>query len=69
MEFLVFERLRIPILLLLGGETSLVYKAAIEALHSALPTSRLVVLPWQGHDAVVTAPELFLREVRRLLLE
>jgi pimeloyl-ACP methyl ester carboxylesterase len=39
------------------------YKAAIEALHLSLPNSQIAVLTEQGHEAMDTAPELFLREV------
>jgi pimeloyl-ACP methyl ester carboxylesterase len=52
-----------PILFLLGSETSPIYAAATQALHDALPHSRIAILPQQGHEAVATAPELFLREV------
>jgi pimeloyl-ACP methyl ester carboxylesterase len=58
-----------PTLLLLGGESSPVYKAAIEALQRSLPRCRLVVLPGQGHDAVITAPDAYLREVLDFFLE
>ncbi len=64
-----FTELKIPILLLLGGESDPVYRAAIEAVHAALPQSRLVVLPGQKHDAAITAPELFVHEVTRFCLE
>jgi pimeloyl-ACP methyl ester carboxylesterase len=63
-----FRNLKTPVLLLVGGETSPVYTAAVEALHSALPNNRLVVLPGQPHDAALTAPELFLEQVRRFLM-
>jgi pimeloyl-ACP methyl ester carboxylesterase len=58
-----FRNLKTPILFLLGSESTPVYKAATETLHSALSHSRLVVLLGQQHDAVVTAPDLFLREI------
>lgn len=63
-----FKSLETPVLLLVGGETSPVYTAAAEALHSSLPNSRLVVLPGQPHDAALTAPVLFLQQVLRFLL-
>jgi len=63
-----FKRLDPPTLLLLGGDTAPVYRAAVETLNSSLPHCRLVVLPGQGHDAAVGAPELFLREVIRFFL-
>jgi pimeloyl-ACP methyl ester carboxylesterase len=58
-----FRNLKTPILFLLGGESLPFYKAATENLHLALPHSRIAILPEQQHDAVVTAPELFSREV------
>lgn len=62
------KNLKTPVLLLVGGETSPVYTAAVEALHSSLPDNRLVVLPGQPHDAALTAPDLYLRQVLRFLL-
>jgi pimeloyl-ACP methyl ester carboxylesterase len=50
-------------LLLLGGESPADFKAETEAIHKALPMSRLVILPGQQHIAMNTAPELFVREV------
>ncbi len=64
-----FKRMETPTLLLLGGDSAPVYKAAIETLHSSLPNSRLVILPGQPHDAAVSAPEPYLREVIRFFLE
>lgn len=58
-----FRNLEIPILFLLGSESLAFYKAATETLHESLPHSRIAILPEQQHEAVVTAPELFLREV------
>ncbi len=58
-----FRNLKTPTLLMVGGESTPFYKAAIEALHAALPNNRFVVLPGQGHEAMDTAPELFLKEV------
>jgi pimeloyl-ACP methyl ester carboxylesterase len=58
-----FRDLKTPILFLLGSESPPVYKAATEALHVSLPHSRIALLPNQQHEAVVTAPELFLRAV------
>ena len=64
-----FGKLKVPILFLLGSETLPFYKAATETLHESLPHSRIAILPKQGHEAVVTAPELFLREVIGFFLE
>ncbi len=60
-----FKGLTMPVLLLAGGETDPVYRAATEALRAALPNARLAVLSGQGHDAAITAPGPYLREVTR----
>jgi pimeloyl-ACP methyl ester carboxylesterase len=57
-----FKDLATPTLLLVGGESMPIYKAAIDAVHASLPQSRVTVLPEQGHEAVITAPDLFLRQ-------
>ena len=51
--------LETPTLLLLGGESPPLFKAATEALDEALPDPRVVVMPGQAHVAMRTAPELF----------
>ena len=38
-----------------------------EALHAAIPRSRLVVMPGVGHVSSIKAAETFNREVRRFL--
>jgi len=58
---------RAPTLLLLGGASPPFFKAAIDRVHSALPQSRIVVLPGQTHVAIDTVPELFAREVLTFL--
>lgn len=62
-----FSGLRTPTLLLLGGDSPPFLRAATEAVHSALPNSRIVTLPGQQHTAINTAPELFVREVLQFL--
>ncbi|NLF87311.1 alpha/beta hydrolase [Candidatus Bathyarchaeota archaeon] len=62
-----FRNMETPTLLLVGSKTTPFYKAATEAVHRALPNSQVAVLHGQGHEAVVTAPELFLREVLNFL--
>jgi len=62
-----FSHLSIPILLLLGGDSPPMFKAAIEAIHEAIPASRVVILPGQQHIAMDTAPDLFAREVLSFL--
>lgn len=58
-----FRQLETPTLLLLGEKSPVELTAPTRALDAALPDSRLVVLPGQGHVAMTTAPDLFLREV------
>ena len=65
-ERLVPERLtalRMPVLLLLGSESPPWIRASTEAVRTALSRARMVELPGQGHDAMITAPELFARAV------
>jgi pimeloyl-ACP methyl ester carboxylesterase len=62
-----FCALAVPTLLLLGGDSPAFYGAAQEALHGALPSSRLTVLAGQRHAAMDTAPELFVQEVLAFL--
>jgi len=61
--------LRTRVLLLLGDESPPFFKAAIETLDGALPDSRVVVMPGQGHVAMHTAPELFAGLVVRFLVQ
>ncbi len=58
-----FRNFRTPTLLLVGSGTTPFYKAATEALHKALVGSLVGVLNGQGHEGVVSAPELVLHEV------
>jgi pimeloyl-ACP methyl ester carboxylesterase len=64
-----FNNLATPTLLLLGGDSPAFFKAAIEAVHAALPNSQVVVMPGQQHTAMNTAPELFTREVLQFLAQ
>ena len=62
-----FRQLRVPTLLLLGGDSPPFFRAAIESVHATLPNSQIVVLPGQQHTAINTAPALFVGEVLRFL--
>lgn len=64
-----FRSLTTPTLLLLGSESPPYLKAATEAVAAALPHSRLAILSGQGHLAMHTDPDLFLREVVQFLIE
>jgi pimeloyl-ACP methyl ester carboxylesterase len=64
-----FRNLNTPTLLLLGGNSPLMFKASIQALASTLRHNRTVVLEGQQHIAMDTAPKLFAQEVRSFLKE
>ena len=59
--------LRTPTLLMVGGNSPSLEKAAAADLNSVLLDSRIVVMSHQAHLAHRTAPELFVREVVRFL--
>lgn len=62
-----FGGLGVPTLLLSGGESPLEQRTAVEAVDAALPDSRIVVLPGQGHVAMDTGTDLFTTEVLRFI--
>jgi pimeloyl-ACP methyl ester carboxylesterase len=64
-----FRQLRVPTLLLLGGDSIKLYRECIEQLHAMLPNSRITVMPGQQHVAMNTAPDLFVRDVLAFLLD
>ena len=64
-----FKNLDVPTMLLQGENSPQHLKAATEAVHAALPNSRIVVMPGQQHVAMSTAPELFVRLVTEFLME
>jgi pimeloyl-ACP methyl ester carboxylesterase len=64
-----FASVRVPTLLLLGGNSPPSAKASIDAVHAAVSTSRIVVMEGQQHVAMNTAPDLFVREVIAFLTE
>jgi pimeloyl-ACP methyl ester carboxylesterase len=66
------ERLRsmkIPTLLLLGGNSPEPMVRATTMLQEILPNARTVILPGQQHVAMETAPELLAKEVLSFLLD
>lgn len=64
-----FANLRVPTLLLMGGDSPPLFRQATEVVDSALPNSTVVTLPGQQHIAIDTNPDLFVSEVLRFLLE
>jgi pimeloyl-ACP methyl ester carboxylesterase len=57
--------LRVPTILLLGDQSTFGQKAVVAAMHRALASSDVVVLPGQAHAAQVTAPELIANALLR----
>ena len=57
----------VPTLVLSGEQDIRAPRPVAEALHDAIPGSRLVVVPGAGHEVALEAPEAFDREVRAFL--
>ena len=64
-----FADLQVPTLLLLGGDSPSVFQEATKLVDSALPDSRIVIMPGQQHIAMDTNTELFVKEVKKFLME
>jgi pimeloyl-ACP methyl ester carboxylesterase len=62
-----FGKLKIPVLLMQGGESAAEYKETITLIHSMLSHSRIAELPGQQHVAMNTAPDLFVNGVLNFL--
>ncbi len=62
-----FGGVRVPTLVLSGGDSPAALRKAGEAVDEALPDSRLVVMPGQGHAAMDTGTDLFTTEVIRFV--
>ena len=62
-----FGDLGVPTLVLSGGASPPAFGKAGEAVDEALPDSRLVVMPGQGHAAMDTGTDLFTTEVLRFM--
>lgn len=63
----VLPRVNVPTLLLYGDKDVRAPLQVAEALHAAIPTSTLVVLPGVGHVSSAEAAQQFNREVRDFL--
>ena len=63
----VLPTIDVPTLVLHGAADVRSPLANAEALHAAIPTSRLVVLPRLGHACVVEDPERCAAEIRRFV--
>jgi pimeloyl-ACP methyl ester carboxylesterase len=60
---------KVPTMLLVGGDSPRFQKEGTEQLRSLIPVSRVVDLPGQQHSAMMTAPDMFVREVVSFLQE
>lgn len=58
-----FAGFQTPTLLLIGGESPPHFREAVKAVHAAIPTAHVSVLPGQRQAAMNSAPHLFLRPV------
>jgi pimeloyl-ACP methyl ester carboxylesterase len=64
-----FAILKVPTLLLVGEDSSPLFRQATHAVDSALPNSTVVTLACQQHIAMDTDPDRFMREVLEFLLD
>jgi pimeloyl-ACP methyl ester carboxylesterase len=64
-----FGMLEVPTLLLVGEDSSPLFRQATSAVDSALPNSTVVTLAGQQHIAMDTDPDQFMREVLKFLLD
>jgi pimeloyl-ACP methyl ester carboxylesterase len=64
-----FKNMSKPTLLLVGSESPFRELKNAEAVASALPDARVVILQGQHHAAMYTAPEVFASEVAKFLEE
>jgi pimeloyl-ACP methyl ester carboxylesterase len=62
-----FREVVVPTSVMEGDQSPPWLRASTSAVHQALPNSRLVVLPGQGHAAMNLAPELFAETVLQFL--
>jgi pimeloyl-ACP methyl ester carboxylesterase len=63
----VLPAIAVPALLIYGAEDVRAPRAVAEALHAAIPGSRLILVPAAGHDVNLEAPEEYDAAVRAFL--
>ena len=63
------RRIRVPTLLLVGGESLDVFRNSVQKLHDALPDSRIHMLEGQMHSADAAAPEMVADALKNFLLD
>ncbi|HEX6133805.1 MAG TPA: alpha/beta hydrolase [Longimicrobiales bacterium] len=62
-----FTGMRVPTLLLVGGDSPPGEMTNARAVAAGLPDATVAVLPHQQHVAMYTAPDMFVREVEQFL--
>jgi pimeloyl-ACP methyl ester carboxylesterase len=62
-----FKNMLTPTLLLVGGESPPNELENARGVADSLPDARVAIMPGQRHTAMITAPEVFIREVVRFL--
>lgn len=58
-----FDDFSVPTVLLTGSESSSLFSDTIERLDETLPNSCIVTIPGQAHEAMTTAPDLFVDRI------
>jgi pimeloyl-ACP methyl ester carboxylesterase len=69
MDFARLKDLAVPTLLVVGGSTTRGYRSSIDHLAANLSDGRVAVIPGQGHVAMLSAPEVWAREVVAFLTD
>jgi pimeloyl-ACP methyl ester carboxylesterase len=62
-----FKAMRVPTVFLVGGDSPAREMNNARSVSAGLPNAQIAVLPGQQHAAMYSAPELFVRELVRLL--
>jgi pimeloyl-ACP methyl ester carboxylesterase len=63
-----FRSIRVPTTLFVGGDSPPFFKTMVSEVQAAIPNSKVVELPGQGHIAMRTAPDMFAEQVVKTLL-
>lgn len=66
-DFGRFATVRVPTLMLVGGDSPRFLVEPTHRLHECISTSRVVVMPGQQHVAMNSAPDVFLKHVLEFL--
>jgi pimeloyl-ACP methyl ester carboxylesterase len=62
-----FADMRVPTMLLMGGDSPPILSDGVKVVEAALPNSHVVVMPGQEHVADIAVPDLFVREILSFL--